>query len=394
MDQFRIDIPDSDLTDLRRRLRDTRWPTTIEGSGWERGVPLDYLRNLVDYWADDFDWRGVEREVNTFPQFTDQIDGTTIHYLHARSQREDATPLLLTHGWPGSFLEFLDVIGPLTDPEAHGSPGDPAFHVVVPTIPGHGFSGPLASGGWDVDRVARAWSELMFRLGYVRYLVQGGDWGQVISLRTAEWDPQHCAGVHLNMLVTFPPPNRPDALVALPESELAKLQRLGEFEAVGLGWQRIQATRPQTLAYPLADSPVGQLAWMVDKFQAWSAATDRPEEVIPRDRLLALVSLYWFTNSGGPSAQLYYESCQTMEQFGATWAGPWKVTQPVAVAVFPDEVCPPIRAFAEAIVPDLARWTELPAGGHFAALEQPEALIADIRAFRAQIDDRFAPTPS
>ncbi|MDX2918406.1 MULTISPECIES: epoxide hydrolase family protein [Streptomyces] len=380
MRPFRIEIAQSDIDDLHRRIDATRWPSEIPGSGWDRGVPLSYLKELTGHWRHGYDWRAAEAELNAFPQFITTIDGADVHFLHVRSPEPDAVPLILTHGWPGSVAEFLDVIGPLSDPRAHG--GDPAdaFHVVVPSMPGYGFSGPTTEPGWDVRRIARAWAELMNRLGYERYVAQGGDWGKVVSLELGLADPEHVAGVHLNMLVTFPPQDDTEAIGRLDESDLGKLAHSGEFADTGIGWQRIQATRPQTLAYGLTDSPVGQLAWILDKFQEWSGGKN-VEEAIPRDRLLTHVMIYWLTATAGSSAQLYYESARGMADFARTWGGPWPLTAPVGVAVFPDDATRPIRSFAERILPTLTRWTEFDRGGHFAAMEQPQLLVEDVRAF-------------
>ncbi|MFI9203876.1 epoxide hydrolase family protein [Streptomyces sp. NPDC053048] len=380
MRPFRIEIPQADLDDLHRRIDATRWPDEIPGAGWERGIPLDYLKELTHYWRNRYDWRAAERQLNAFPQFLTEIDGAQVHFLHVRSPEPDATPLVLTHGWPGSVAEFLDVIGPLSDPRAHG--GDPAdaFHVVVPSIPGYGFSGPTRQAGWDVRRVARAWAELMSRLGYERYVAQGGDWGKAISLELGLADPEHVAGVHLNMLVTFPPDD-PAALASLGEADMARMAHGGHFADDGMGWARIQSTRPQTLAYGLTDSPVGQLAWIAEKYKEWTDSEKAPEDAVDRDRLLTQVMIYWLTATAGSSAQLYYESTHLTPDFVRTWGGPWPLQMPVGVAVFPADATRPVRAFAERILPTLTRWTEFERGGHFAAMEQPEQLTGDIRAF-------------
>lgn len=374
MRPFRIDIPQADLDDLQRRLAATRWPSEVPGVGWARGVPLEYLKDLTEYWRTRYDWRAAEARLNRYPQFITEIDGTNVHFLHVRSPHPNAVPLILTHGWPGSVAEFLDVIEPL----AEGDP-DCAFHLVIPSIPGYGFSGPTPEPGWDVTRVARAWAELMRRLGYDRYIAQGGDWGKVISLRLGLVDPEHVMGVHINMLVTFPPDD-PAEIAALDEADRARVAHAQWFADDGLGWQRIQATRPQTLAYALTDSPVGQLAWIVEKFKEWSDAKV-PEDVVDRDRLLTNVMIYWLTATAGSSAQLYYESAHLMSDFFRTWGGPWPLTMPVGVAVFPADATRPIRRFAERILPTLSHWTEFDRGGHFAALEQPELLVGDIRKF-------------
>jgi microsomal epoxide hydrolase len=280
-------------------------------------------------------------------------------------------------------VEFLDVIGPLTDPAAHG--GDPAdaFHVVVPSLPGYGFSGPTGQAGWGVERIALAWKELMARLGYETYLAQGGDWGTPVSLSLGMADPEHVLGVHLNTLVTFPSGD-PAELAELDEADLARLAHGLRFAQQDMGWQKLQSTRPQTLAYALTDSPVGQLAWIVEKFKEWTGAST-PEQAVDRDRLLTDVTLYWFTRTAGSSAQIYYESSRTPEQFAAVWGGPWPLAMPVGVAVFPHDASRPVRAIAERTLPTLRRWTEFDRGGHFAALEQPELLVGDLRAFARQL---------
>ncbi|MCP2336089.1 epoxide hydrolase family protein [Actinomadura rupiterrae] len=386
MQPFRIDIPEEQLADLRRRIAATRWPAELPGVGWERGIPQKYLRELVEYWTGSYDWRAAEAELNRYPQFTTEIDGANVHFLHVRSPEPDATPVILTHGWPGSVVEFLDVIGPLTDPRAHG--GDPAdaFHVVIPHIPGFAFSGPTREAGWDCRRIARAWAELMSRLGYERYVAQGGDWGMVISLMLGQEDPEHVAGVHVNMVVTMPSGD-PSEMAGLSEADQAKLAHDAYFAEDGFGWQKIQATRPHTLAYGLTDSPVGQLAWIMEKFREWGDCDAAPEEAIDRDRMLTNVMLYWLTGTAGPSAQIYYETTHLTEQFVKTWGGPWPMRAPVGAAVFPADATRPIRAWADRVLPTLAHWQEYDKGGHFAALEQPEALVSDLRTFTRLVRD-------
>jgi pimeloyl-ACP methyl ester carboxylesterase len=380
MRAFRIDIPQSDLDDLSRRLASTRWPDEVPGTGWSRGVPVSYLKELTEHWRMVYDWRTAEQRLNQFPQFITQIDGTDVHFLHIMSPEPTAKALLLTHGWPGSFAEFVDVIGPLSDPRAHdGDPAD-AFHLVIPSIPGYGFSGPTRQPGWDVRRIARAWAELMRCLGYDRYVAQGGDWGMPISLELGLAEPQHVAGVHLNMLATFPPDD-PAAFAGLDEADLARLAFAGHFEQDGAGWRKIQSSRPQTISYGLTDSPVGQLAWIVEKFKEWTGSVERPEEAVDRDQLLTIVMIYWLTATAGSSAQLYYESNRLDADFVRTWAGPWALAVPVGVAVFPADAVRPIRSFAEKILPTLTHWTEFDRGGHFAAMEQPELFVGDVRTF-------------
>jgi epoxide hydrolase len=378
MRPFRIDIPQADLDDLDRRIAATRWPDEITGDGWDRGVPLGYLKELAEYWRASFDWRAAEERLNQFPQFVTEIDGVNVHFLHVRSPEPNAMPLLITHGWPGSVAEFVNVIGPLTDPAAHG--GDPAdaFHVVIPSIPGYGFSGPTGAPGWDVTRVSRAWRELMSQLGYDSYVAQGGDWGMPISLHLALADPDHVAGVHVNMFVTFPPED-PAAFADLDAADQARLQFAAGFEQTSAGWRHIQSTRPQTLAYALTDSPVGQLAWIVEKFKEWTDSDTAPEDAVDRDLLLTIVTIYWLTATAGSSAQLYFESNRL--DFVKTWGGPWNLAMPIGVASFPADAVRPIRRWAEPLLPTLSRWTEFDRGGHFAAMEQPALLVDDIRAF-------------
>ncbi|MFG3440683.1 epoxide hydrolase family protein [Nonomuraea sp. NPDC047897] len=363
---FTVDIPQADLDDLRERLARTRVPRQLPGAGWERGVPAGHLAELIEYWATVYDWRIHEAELNAHPQFVTTIDGQDIHFLHVRSPEPDATPLVLTHGWPGSVVEFLDVIGPLSDPRAHG--GDPAdaFHLVIPSLPGFGFSAPLAEGGWTLKRIARAWAELMARLGYERYGAQGGDWGSGVSRELGLIDAAHVIGVHVNYLLTFPS-GQPEELDGLGDADLKRLEALERFRGELGGYLAIQTTRPQTLAFGLADSPAGQLAWIAEKFQEWT------EDGVDRDRMLTDVSLYWLTNTADSAAQIYWE-------FARAWSMPERSPTPTGVAVFPYDIAPPVRALAER-TDRITHWTEFGRGGHFAAMEQPEALVGDVRTF-------------
>jgi epoxide hydrolase len=369
---FRIDIPEADLDDLRDRLDRTRWPDELPGAGWDLGVPLDYLRELATYWRETYDWRRHEAELNALPQFTTGIDGQRIHFAHVRSPEPRARPLVLTHGWPGSIVEFLDVVGPLTDPAADG--GDPAdaFHLVIPSLPGYGFSGPTKDRGWDVPRIGRAFLTLMDRLGYGRFGAQGGDWGSSVSRQLGLLAPDRVVGVHLNMLIALPSGD-PEDMASLSEDDVARLGSLGRYNAELSGYMKVQATRPQTLAYALTDSPVGQLAWIVEKFKEWTDSTDAPEDAVSRDRILTNVMLYWLTGTAGSSARLYRESA-------ATFGDRTRLEVPTGVAVFPRDISVPIRRFAERTY-NIERWTEFDRGGHFAALEQPTLLVDDIRAF-------------
>jgi microsomal epoxide hydrolase len=379
MRPFQITIPDADIADLKQRLANTRWPAEPVGSGWDRGVPLDYLKDLAEYWRVLYDWRAAEARLNRYPQFLAEIDGALVHFMHVRSPEAGATPLLLTHGWPGSIAEFQNVIGPLTDPRGHG--GDPAdaFDLVIPTIPGFGFSGQPREPGWTTHRVAEAWAELMRRLGYDSYVAQGGDAGAVISLELGRTDPAHVAGVHVNMLMTFPSGD-PAELAALGEADQARLGRLAQFDAELSGYMRLQSTRPLTLSYGLTDSPAGQLAWIVEKFREWTDSAKVPEDAVDRDQLLTNVSIYWLTGTAGSSAQLYYEDAGNLRR-AAEGARPPAVEVPVGVAVFPHDIFLPIRALADRDLPDIRQWTEFDQGGHFAAMEQPELLVDDVRSF-------------
>jgi pimeloyl-ACP methyl ester carboxylesterase len=381
MRPFRIQIPEADLDDLKRRIADTRWPDRLPGSGWDRGVPLDYLKELAEYWRTSYDWRAAEARLNQHPQFVTEIDGTHVHFLHVRSPEPGALPMLLTHGWPGSVAEFLEVIGPLTDPRAHG--GDPAdaFHLVMPTIPGFGFSGPIREPGWTPNRVARAWAELMNRLGYDRYVAQGGDAGAVLALELGRIDPAHLIAAHVNMLMTFPSGD-PAELVDLSEVDQARLGRLARFDAELSGYMKQQMTRPRTLSYGLNDSPVGQLAWIVEKFHEWSDSDQAPEDAVDRDQMLTSITIYWLTGTAGSSANYYYEWAEDERKKAAAGVSqPPPVTVPVGVAVFPQDIFVPIRRLADRDLPTITHWTEFDRGGHFAAMEEPELLVDDVRAF-------------
>jgi epoxide hydrolase len=366
---YRIEIPQGALDDLRDRLGRTRWPDELPGVGWDLGVPLDYLKGLAKYWATAYDWRSQEAALNGFSQFTTVIDDQNVHFLHVRSPEPRALPLLITHGWPGSIAEFLDIIGPLADPAAHG--GDPAdaFHVIAPSIPGFGFSGPTHETGWNTVRVARAWAELMSRLGYERYGAQGGDTGALVSPELGRIDPEHLAGIHVNNLLTFPSGQLDD----LSEADQGRLKLMQHWQNEMAGYASIQSTRPQTLAYALTDSPAGQLAWIVEKFKEWTdPAAALPEDAVDRDRLLTDVSIYWLTATAGSSARLYYEGAKS-------WGQPNEPSAvPTGVAVFPMDIT--IRSIAES-QHNIAHWTEFDRGGHFAAMEAPDLLVADIREF-------------
>jgi pimeloyl-ACP methyl ester carboxylesterase len=373
---FTIDIPQAALDDLRDRLARTRWPDELPGVGWSYGVSLGYLKELAEYWRTTYDWRTWEARLNELPQFTTEIDGQNIHFLHVRSPEPDALPLILTHGWPGSIVEFLEIIGPLSNPRAHG--GDPAdaFHLVIPSIPGFGFSGPTRETGWTTDRTAKAWAELMNRLGYARYGAQGGDWGAFVAPKLGRIAPNHVIGVHVNAAtVGFIPYGEvpPDDLASFSDAEKGRLERLGRFMSEGNGYFQIQATRPQTLAYGLSDSPTGQLAWIVDKFKEWThPSAELPEVTVDRDHMLTNVMLYWLTGTAGSSARLYYENMHS-----GSWGEPPSTT-PTGVAAFAEDVA--IRRYAEH-GNNIVHWSDFERGGHFAAMEAPDLLVGDVRTF-------------
>jgi microsomal epoxide hydrolase len=367
---FRIEVPDAVLADLRERLARTRWPDQIPGTGWEYGTELAYLKSLCETWRTRYDWRRHEAALNRWPQFTTTLDGQTLHFVHARSAHADAFPLVVTHGWPGSIVEFQKLLPLLVAPPDARD----AFHVVCPSLPGYGFSGPTHERGWDPERIARAEVELMRRLGYARYGAQGGDWGALVSAWIAKLDPGHCRGLHLNMLIAPPPPDaKPEALA--PE-EQQRLARAASFQSEGTGYQAIQGTKPQTLAYGLTDSPAGLAGWIVEKFRAWSDCGGDVESVFTRDELLTNLTVYWVTGTIHSSTRLYYE----MRKSGRLPFVDGRIEVPTGVAVFPKELYNAPRAWAERHY-DIRHWTVFPAGGHFAALERPDELAADLRAF-------------
>ncbi|MDN3352974.1 epoxide hydrolase family protein [Actinomadura sp. DC4] len=364
MDPYRIDIPQADLDDLRERLSRTRWPDAWPG--WSYGIPVERVRSLVDHWRTGYDWREHEAALNAFPQFTTEIDGQNVHFLHVRSQEPFAMPLILSHGWPSTVADLLPVIGPLTDPRAYG--GDPAdaFHVVAPSLPGYGFSGPTSEAGWDVTRIARAWAVLMDRLGYASYGAQGGDWGARISPELGRVDPSRVVGVHVNALVALPTGD-PSELEGLTPVELERMSALGRWHEERSGYAQIQSTRPQTLAYGLADSPVGQLAWYTEWFD------DYGENVggIDRDAILTNVSAYWLTGTAASAARLYREAA-------GSWGRAERSPVPLGVAVFPGDSTVRRLASRDHAV---AHWSEFDRGGHFASLQAPDLLVGDVRDF-------------
>jgi pimeloyl-ACP methyl ester carboxylesterase len=366
---FELAVPQTDLDDLAHRLAATRWPVPLPGDDWSSGVPVDYLRRMSTVWRDEYDWRASEARLNNVPNFVTEIDGARIHFLHARSPHPGALALILTHGWPGSVFELLDVITPLTHPD---DPAD-AFHVVAPSLPGFGLSGPTEEH-WGTDRIARGWATLMDGLGYHRFAVQGGDIGAAVSPAVARVAPERVIGVHINGSQAFVPPDSVDDETknSLTDLEKDRLQRIGRFMQGEYGYIAIQSTRPQTLAYGLVDSPVGQLAWMIDKFKAWTWPPDTmPDAILGADRILEHVSLYWFTGTAGTSAYTGYAA--------PSWGPPPEPPSvPTAFLEFAHDIG--IRPFAERDH-HVRRWTDIDHGGHFAAMEEPEIFVNDIRAF-------------
>ena len=366
---FQIRIEQAELDDLRARLANARFPEAEPVDDWRQGAPLAYVRELCDYWRSDYDWRRCEAQLNALPGFKTTIDGVGIHFLHVRSPVEDAAPLVITHGWPGSVVEFLKVVGPLSDPASHGGSASDAFHLVLPTIPGYGFSDKPAETGWGVDHVAQAWSALMARLGYERYFAQGGDWGAAITAAIGATDTQHCIGVHTNMPVVAP---TADMLSNPTEQEQEAMAARKFYQDWDSGYSKQQSTRPQTLGYGLVDSPVGQAAWIVEKFYQWTDCNGHPENVLTRDELLDNVMMYWLTASGASSARLYWESFARGSMND--------VTVPSGVSIFPKEIFKASRRWVETRFKDLRYYNALEKGGHFAAFEQPETFVAELRA--------------
>jgi len=366
---FRIDASPAAIEDLRDRLRRTRWPEAETVDDWSQGTPRAYARELCRYWMDEYDWAKAQARLNRFEQFLTIIDGLQVHFLHIRSPHESAVPLIMTHGWPGSVVEFAKVIEPLTDPVTSGGSAGDAFHVVCPTLPGFGFSGKPTQPGWGTQRIADAWDQLMTRLGYSRYGAQGGDWGSQVTTALAVQHPEHLIGIHLNMVFAFPDPG---AAGELTEREREALAGLEYHRRWGSGYAIEQSTRPQSLGYGLVDSPAGLLAWIVEKFWAWSDCDGDPANVFTSDEMLDNIMLYWLPGTGASAARLYWES------FGKRVDDP--VYVPAGASIFPREIYRPSRRWAEPQFRDLRYWNELAKGGHFAAMEQPATFVDEVRA--------------
>jgi pimeloyl-ACP methyl ester carboxylesterase len=367
---FRIAATDSQLDDLKRRLRETRWPEHECVDDWSQGLPLAYAQEVAAYWLEKYDWRAREAGLNRFAQFKTTIDGLGIHFVHVRSPHADALPLVMTHGWPGSIVEFQKVIEPLTNPIAHGGDAADAFHVVCPSLPGYGFSDKPSRKGWNVQRIARAWADLMPRLGYKRYAAQGGDWGSIVTTCIGIQDPGNCIGIHLNMPIALPDPATMNDLTDKEKSAIAGMQHYNDWDS---GYSKQQSTRPQTVSYGLTDSPAGQLTWILEKFWSWTDCDGHPENVLTRDELLDNVMLYWLPANAASSARLYWES------FRGALAISDPVTVPVGCSIFPKEIFRTSRRWAEKRFAKVVYFNELTKGGHFAAFEQPEMFIREVR---------------
>lgn len=371
---FHLAVPQADLDDLRTRLTRTRWPDQETVNDTSQGPPLAKIRALVDHWRDNYDWRACETLLNGWGQFRTEIDGLDIHFLHVRSPERDALPLLMTHGWPGSVLEFRDVIGPLTNPVAHGGRASDAFHLVIPSLPGFGFSGKPTVPGWNVARIARAWNTLMQRLGYERWAAQGGDWGATITMALGQMAPAGLAGIHLNMVMFQPTAQECGEADTAEQKMLADAQR---YDQQYSGYFKLQMSRPQSIAFSLADSPVGLAAWIYALFQDISDSNSHPERVFTLDAMLDDIMLYWIPNAGPSSARIYWEMGQAMKAGGMQSA---PMQTPTGISMFPGEQLRLSRRWAEARFSNLIHFNELTRGGHFAALEQPTAFVEELRA--------------
>ena len=368
--KFQLEVTDTVLDDLKKRLSMTRWPNKETPEDWSQGIPLGYMQELCDYWQHEYDWRAREERLNRFPQFITEIDGVDIHFIHLPSVHENARPLIITHGWPGSVVEFHKVIEPLADPTAHGGNTEDAFHVVVPSLPGYGFSGKPEVTGWGIEKIADIWGALMARLGYDHYFAQGGDWGAMVTTHIGLQDKEHCDAIHLNMPVVIPDAN---TMAELTPSEQASLMSMKFYQDWDSGYSKQQSTRPQTVGYGLVDSPSGQAAWIIEKFYQWTDCNGHPENAISRDELLDNVMMYWLSKSAASSARLYWESFKNPPQD--------EVDIPTGCSIFPKEIVRPSERWIRKRFTNLKYYNELEKGGHFAAFEQPEIFLQEIRTY-------------
>ena len=366
---FDINISHEDVADLQQRIGNTRWPDAETTDDWTQGVPLAYVQELVEYWGSDYDHQRLAKRLNTYDNFKTTLLDLGIHFMHIKSSNAQARPLLLTHGWPGSVVEFLKVIEPLTEPQKHGGKAEDAFHLVIPSLPGYGFSDKPTTTGWSVEKTADAWAELMARLNYPRYFAQGGDWGAVVTSHIGRRDPEHCLGIHLNMVTVPPDPNASD----LTDIELSALAGWQFYQESDSGYSKQQATRPQPLGYGLVDSPSGQAAWIVEKFYQWMDCQGHPENVVSRDELLDDIMVYWLNGAGASSARLYWES------FGGAAGNSLPVDVPMGASIFPKEIFRTSQRFASAVYKNIVFWRDKDSGGHFAAFEQPDVFVSEIR---------------
>ncbi len=369
---FEIDIPQKELDRLAERLEQTRWPDSETGNDWDQGVPLDYAKSLADYWLKEYDWRRCEKLLNGWSNFTTTIDDIDIHFIHRTSSHQNALPIIISHGWPGSIIEFHKVIDALADPEKYGGESEDAFHVVIPSLPGYGFSGKPKNCGTSVQKIGQMWGKLMDRLGYEKYVAQGGDWGAIIAQSMGQTEIEHCAALHLNMPIVAPDPDTMDQLSEMEQQALEAMNYYNEWDS---GYSKQQSTRPQTLGYGLSDSPVGQMAWIIEKFYSWTDCAENGkkdlESVLTKDELLDNVMIFWLTNSAASSARLYWES------FNNPSFDPIDI--PVGCSQFPKEIFRCSRRWAEKRFSNLIYWNELDRGGHFAAFERPETFVQELR---------------
>ena len=368
---FTFDVAAVELDDLHARLGHTRWPERETSTDWSQGIPLAYTQEVCAYWRERYDWRRCEAQLNAYPQFITTLDGLDIQFMHVRSPHPQAVPLIMTHGWPGSIIEFLKVVGPLTDPPAHGGEARDAFHLVCPTLPGFGFSGKPTASGWTLERIGRAWGTLMARLGYDRYYAQGGDWGAAVTMNIGMTETVHCAGIHSNMPLVDVTPEMLKETTAFEQSALAGFQHYWDWDS---GYSKEQSTRPQTLGYALVDSPVGQLAWILEKFWAWTDSDGHPENVLTRDELLDNVMMYWLPAAAASSARMYWENFSVLTQPKAP------IHLPTGISIFPKEIFRMSRRWAETRFTQLTYYNALDKGGHFPAFEQPRAFVDEVRA--------------
>ncbi len=369
---FKINISDEELEDLNKRLVATRWPEKETVKDWSQGVPLSYIKEICDYWVNEYDWKSREEYYNTFTQFITDVDGIDIHFIHIKSPHKEAKPLIISHGWPGSIVEFHKIINPLIDPVSHGGKAEDAFHIVCPTLPGYGFSGKPSQPGTGVEKIAELWDLLMNKIGYNKYFAQGGDWGSAITIAIGKQNRGSCKGIHVNM--PFAPPTK-EAIENPSDRDKLAFEGLNYYQEWGSGYSKQQSTRPQTLGYGLADSPIGQASWIIEKFYEWTDCDGHPENILNKEELLDNIMFYWLTKSASSSARLYWES------FGSFGGNPEeKLLIPVGCSIFPKEISRTPRSWAEQVYSNIVYWNELEKGGHFAAFEQPELFINEIRS--------------